>query len=217
MIRSDEPRTVARYTDRQRMNHWFIVLTFVVAALSGLALFHPSLYFLSALVGGGSWARILHPYFGLAMVLGFLLLFLALWRLNIVNDADRRWRAQIGRMLRGDKAGLPAAGRYNYGQKVTFWAMSISLLVLVVTGFMFWRPWFDPAFSIPVQRVAILLHSVAAVVLVLSVIVHVYAAIWINGTMRAMTRGRVTESWARRNHALWHDEVRQAPPPGATS
>jgi hypothetical protein len=37
-------------------------------------------------------------------------------------------------------------------------------------------------------------------------IVHVYAAIWVKGTVRAMTRGTVTELGAA-NHALWHREV----------
>ena len=111
------------------------------------------------------------------------------------------------RMFKGDKQGMPPAGKYNYGQKLVFWLMALSLLVLVVTGFMFWRPWFAPYFSVGAMRVAVLLHAIAAVVLVLSVIVHVYAAIWVKGTMRAMTRGTVTENWARLNHPLWHEEV----------
>ena len=72
---------------------------------------------------------------------------------------------------------------------------------------MFWRPWFAPYFPIDVIRLASLLHAVAAVVLILSVIVHVYAAIWVKGTIRAMTRGTVTESWAKASHAAWYQEV----------
>jgi formate dehydrogenase subunit gamma len=58
-----------------------------------------------------------------------------------------------------------------------------------------------------VLRVAALLHSVAAVVLIAATIMHVYAAIWVKGTTRAMTRGTVSEGWAKVNHALWHREV----------
>lgn len=201
-------RLIVRYQDGDRMNHWFIALMFVLAGLSGLAFFHPSLYFFSHLFGGGQWSRILHPFLGLLMVLGFLVLFLKLWRENLVNAADREWAKHAGRMLRGDKAGMPPVGKYNYGQKMVFWLMAVSLLVLVVTGVMFWRPWFAPFFSIPVMRIAVLLHSVAAVVLILGVIMHVYAAIWVKGTVRAMTRGTVTENWARLNHPLWHEEVK---------
>lgn len=203
-------RYITRYTDRERLNHWFIALMFVLAALSGLAFFHPSLFFFSHLFGGGPWTRILHPFLGLLMALGFLGLFVRLWRANVITEADRAWRAKMGEMLRGRKDTLPAVGKYNAGQKMVFWAMSLSLLVLLVTGFLFWRPWFAPYFPVNLLRAAVLLHSIAAVVLVLSVIVHVYAAIWVKGTMRAMTRGTVSEAWARRNHALWHGEATRA-------
>ena len=63
----------------------------MLAALSGLAFFHPSLFFLSNLFGGGSWARILHPFIGVVMVLAFLGLFVRLWRDNVITDADREW------------------------------------------------------------------------------------------------------------------------------
>lgn len=200
-------RLLLRYRDGDRMNHWFIALMFFLAALSGLAFFHPSLYFFTYLFGGGQWTRILHPFMGLLMVVGFLVFFLKIWRENLITDADRLWAKNAGRMLQGDKAGMPPVGKYNFGQKMVFWLMAVSLLVLVVTGFMFWRPWFAPFFSIPVMRIAVLLHAVAAVVLVLSVIMHVYAAIWVKGTIRAMTRGTVTENWARLNHPLWHEEI----------
>jgi len=43
------------------MNHWAIALLFFLAALSGLAFFHPALFFLGNLFGGGPWTRILSP------------------------------------------------------------------------------------------------------------------------------------------------------------
>jgi formate dehydrogenase subunit gamma len=198
---------IQRYRDGDRMNHWFIALMFVLAGLSGLAFFHPAFFFFVHLFGGGSWARILHPFMGVLMALGFALIFLKFWRDNLITQADREWRKHMGKMLRGDKAGMPPVGKYNYGQKMTFWLMSLSLLVLTVTGFMFWRPYFAPNFSVEAMRVAVLLHSVSAVVLILATVMHVYAAIWVKGTIRAMTRGTVSESWARTNHPLWHQEV----------
>jgi formate dehydrogenase subunit gamma len=200
-------RYLQRYRDGTRMNHWFIAILFVLAALSGLAFFHPSLFFLTNLFGGGPWTRILHPFLGVLMALGFIGLFFRVVRDNLITPADRQWRKNMGRMLRGDKGGMPPVGKYNYGQKLVFWAMVVSLLVLLVTGFMFWRPWFAPYFSIATMRIAVVLHATAAVVLIASVIVHVYAAIWVKGTMRAMTRGTVSESWARANHPLWYEEM----------
>ncbi|MDB5731634.1 MAG: formate dehydrogenase subunit gamma [Variovorax sp.] len=200
-------RYLRRYGDATRMNHWFVVLMFLAAALSGLPLLHPSLYFFSNVAGGGSWARILHPYMGVLMVLGFTLMFFTMWRDNLLNADDGRWMANASRMLKGDKSNMPPIGKYNAGQKIVFWMFGLSLLLLFVSGFVFWRPWFVGFFPILLRRIAVVVHAASAVVLVLSVIVHVYAALWIKGTMRAMTRGTVTENWARFNHPLWHRKM----------
>lgn len=208
-------RLIHRYGDRTRLNHWAVALLFFAAALSGLAFFHPSLFFLTNLFGGGPWARILHPFLGVLMVLGFVGLFFPLWRDNRIGANDRAWLRASGRMLRGDKHGMPPVGKYNAGQKLVFWLFALSLLVLFATGFVFWRPYFVDSFPITARRIAVLLHAAAAVVLVVSVIVHVYAAIWVKGTVRAMTRGTVTDGWARLNHPLWHREAAATrTPPG---
>ena len=200
-------RMLQRYKDNERMNHWFIALMFVLAGLSGLAFFHPAFFFFTHLFGGGPWARILHPFLGVLMVVSFAGLALRLWRENVVTDADREWKKHMGDMLKGNKAAMPPVGKYNYGQKMVFWAMVVSLVLLLVTGLMFWQPWFAPYFPVPALRAAVLLHSVSAVVLIAATIMHVYAAIWVKGTVRAMTRGTVSEAWAKTNHALWHKEM----------
>ncbi len=200
-------RMLQRYKDSERMNHWFIALMFTLAALSGLAFFHPSLFFFSNLFGGGQWTRILHPFIGVVMFLAFMGLFTRLWQDNLMTEADKEWSKHMGDMLRGNKDAMPPVGKYNAGQKRVFWLSALCLFVLLATGLMFWRPWFAPYFSIEVLRVAVLLHSISAVLLVITTIVHVYAAIWIKGSVRAMTRGTVSEAWAKTNHALWHQEM----------
>jgi hypothetical protein len=57
--------------------------------------------------------------------------------------------------------------------------------------------------TIEQQRVAVLVHSPAAVAAIIVWIIHVYAAIWIRGSMQAMTRGYVTPGWAWRHHRRW--------------
>ena len=103
-------KLLQRYKDGDRMNHWFIAIMFFLAGLSGLAFFHPSLFFFSNLFGGGQWTRILHPFLGVLMVVGFLGLFFKLWKENLITAADREWKKHAGRMLRGDKAGMPPVG-----------------------------------------------------------------------------------------------------------
>lgn len=208
---------ITRYRDRTRMNHWAVALLFICAGLTGLALFHPSMYFFTAFFGGGQWTRILHPFFGLFMVLGFVFLFFAVVRDNYWTKSDTEWVKKSPRMIvTGDESVVPPVHKYNAGQKGVFWAFAVSLVLLLITGFMFWQPWFADFFPIPLRRVAMLVHAVAALVLVLSVIVHVYAAIWVKGSFRAMTRGTVHEDWAKSHHPLWYKEVTQATRDGAT-
>ena len=47
------PITVDRYRGATRVNHWVTALSLVLLALSGLSMFHPSLFFLTAIFGGG--------------------------------------------------------------------------------------------------------------------------------------------------------------------
>ena len=202
------PRMIVRYEDRTRMNHWVVALLFLCAGLSGLAIFHPYFYPLVGLFGGGVWTRILHPFFGLLMVIGFFGLFLAMWRENRLDATDRAWMRAAPTMLRGDEAGMPPVGKYNAGQKLVFWSSALCLLILLATGFVFWQPWFAPAFPVVAMRIAVLLHAIAATVLILAIIVHIYAAIWVKGSIPAMTRGTVSEGWAKFHHPLWWRQVR---------
>ncbi len=200
-------RYLKRYADGDRINHWVIAMLFFMAGLSGLSVFHPSLFFLTNLFGGGPWTRILHPFLGVAMVVAFFALFFKLWRDNVLVKVDAEWLKHTGEMARGDKSKMPPVGKYNAGQKIVFWLFAICLVVLIATGMVFWRPWFADYFPIGLIRVAVLLHAAAAVGLILSVITHIYAAIWVKGTVRAMTRGDVSEAWARQNHPLWYREM----------
>jgi formate dehydrogenase subunit gamma len=198
---------IQRYTARERSNHWVVAIAFILAALSGLALFHPFFFFLTNLFGGGPWTRILHPFIGVLMVLSFMLLAVRFWRLNRITPADREWRRRIKDVLRNRDQGLPEVGKYNAGQKYLFWVMVICVPVLLLSGFVIWQPWFAPIFPIVLLRIAVVIHALAAWIMILGIIVHVYAAIWVRGTMRAMTRGTVTEAWARHHHRAWYRQM----------
>jgi formate dehydrogenase subunit gamma len=39
------------------------------------------------------------------------------------------------------------------------------------------------------------------------IILHVYAAIWTRGTIRAMLYGTVTRAWAKQHHRGWYRKV----------
>jgi len=204
-MKDDKP--ILRYTVNERSNHWLVAILFVMAGLSGLALFHPALFWLSHLFGGGPWTRILHPFMGVAMFVFFLGLVMRFWRSNFLNRNDRLWLRRIDRVLRNQEEGVPPIGKYNAGQKLLFWTLLACMLVLLLSGVVIWRAWFSHLFDIDTIRLASLAHAAAGFVLVLSIIVHVYAGIWIKGSVGAMLHGWVSRAWARKHHELWYREV----------
>src|SRR3979411_2333875 len=82
-VHPGRPVTVDRYTRGARINHWITATRLVLLAISGLALFHPSLYFLTALFGGGQLTRAIHPFIGVVLFFGFFALFFRFWRANL--------------------------------------------------------------------------------------------------------------------------------------
>lgn len=198
---------IERYTPSQRSNHWAVAILFVLAALSGLALFHPALFGLSGLFGGGTWTRILHPFIGVAMFVFFLVLTIRFAGHNRIEARDRQWLRQINDVVHNREEKLPPVGRYNAGQKLLYWTLVLSMLVLLFSGIVIWREYFSSFFGITTLRLAAVLHALAAFVLIVSIIVHIYAAIWIKGSMGAMLYGTVSRAWARKHHPLWAKEV----------
>ena len=199
--------TILRYTTSDRTNHWLTAIAFVCAGLSGLAMFHPAVFWLSGLFGGGPWTRILHPYIGLFMVVAFALLAVRFWSHNFLQPADWKWLRQIRDVVNNREDRLPEVGRYNAGQKLLYWVIVVCLAGLLLTGIVIWRAYFSDYFSIRVVRLAALLHAFCAFVLITSIIVHIYSAIWVKGSVHAMTRGTVTPGWAWKHHRAWFREM----------
>ncbi|OUL91532.1 formate dehydrogenase subunit gamma, partial [Paraburkholderia hospita] len=169
--RHENPDLIVRYTPNERTNHWITAITFVLLALSGLALFHPSMFWLSALFGGGQWTRILHPFIGLVMFVSFMILALRFWHHNYLDADDWQWLRQINDVLTNREDRLPEVGKYNAGQKLLFFVLALCLPLLLLSGIVIWRAYFAFYFPIEVVRVAAVIHAVTAFVLICSIIV----------------------------------------------
>lgn len=197
---------IVRYSAPERINHWIVACCFVFVALSGLGFLFPSFNGLMNVFGTPQLARILHPFVGVAMFVGFMLMFFRYWKHNLVNRDDLLWAKNIHKIAMNEEVG--DTGRYNFGQKCVFWAAIISLLLLLASGIVIWRPYFAAAFPIPLIRLALLVHSVSAVGLILVIMVHIYAALWVKGTLTAMVEGWVTPGWAKHHHPRWYRAIR---------
>lgn len=59
-----EEQTVHRFSFYERVVHWLTALSFLYAALTGLALWSPRLYWIAAVFEGGETVRAWHPLGG---------------------------------------------------------------------------------------------------------------------------------------------------------
>jgi formate dehydrogenase subunit gamma len=198
---------VPRYNASERVIHWTVAITFILLAASGLAFFHPAFWFLTNLLGGGVWSRILHPFIGLVMFAFFAVMAVKYWKENVIKSYDREWGKRLSDVINNRDDNLPEIDKYNIGQKQLFWVMVATMVLLTLSGVVLWR---DTVFSFPVTvvRISAVVHAAAAFVLILGVIVHIYSAIfWVKGSLRAMTRGTVTHAWAKHHHPLWYRRI----------
>ena len=200
---SASAKPVSRYTTGARINHWVTAVSLILLAVSGMALFHPSLYFLTGLFGGGQLTRVLHPWIGVVLAVSFLGLFFRFFTANLWNRDDTIWMKNVGSVINNKEEGLPELGKYNAGQKLVFWGQSILILLLLGSGFVLWDTYFFSYTTIDQKRLSAVVHALCAIGAILIWIVHVYAAIWVKGTMSAMTRGSVSGGWAWKHQRKW--------------
>ncbi|HYX03796.1 MAG TPA: formate dehydrogenase subunit gamma [Reyranella sp.] len=198
-----EGKIVSRYTTGARINHWITAASLILLALSGLALFHPSLFFLTNLFGGGQATRAIHPWIGVVLLLSFTGLFIRFFSLNLWKPEDTVWMKNLGKVINDQEEGMPELGKYNAGQKLVFWGQSILILLLFCSGLVLWDVYFEDYTTIDQKRLAAVIHALCAIGAILIWIVHVYAVIWVRGTLRAMTRGSVTRGWGFKHHRKW--------------
>lgn len=196
---------IQRYSFHERAIHWLAALSFLYAALTGLALWSPRLYWLAAVFGGGETVRSWHPWGGVvfAVVLGFMF---RNWAGQMRLDADdRRWLRRAHRYAVLDETGLPEAGRFNAGQKMLFWLQCVATLLLFASGIVLWLP---ESMARGLRLAAILIHPIAAVISIGAIIVHVYmGTVAVPGAFRAMMRGWVRPGWAATHHPKWYRRI----------
>ncbi|WP_407158228.1 formate dehydrogenase subunit gamma [Bradyrhizobium sp. STM 3557] len=197
------PGTIIRYSTASRINHWITGICFTLLVLSGLSMFHPFLFWLSNLFGGGQWTRAAHPWIGCVLFASYMGMIVQFWRDELPSRDDIAWLRAINRVLVNNEEGVPEVPRFNAGQKFVFWAMALLVPVLFFTGLVIWEYYFSGYTTIEQQRIALLVHSLAAIGAIIVWITHVYAGLWIRGSMRAMMHGWVTPGWAYRHHRKW--------------
>ncbi len=204
VVRRDE---LVRHPVYTRVLHWAVAIFFLLALLSGFAIYSPWLYrALTPLFGGGPMTRLLHPWFSLGFVLFFAFQFLNWLRPMTWNADDRRWMRELRTYVTNSAPVEPEYVEFfNGGQKLYFWAIAGSALIFLLSGI---PMWFPAIFGRVAVAVGYVLHDIAGLLMLGSFIVHVYeGTAAAPGTFTSMTRGTVDRRWAWTHHPAWYRRV----------
>jgi formate dehydrogenase subunit gamma len=199
---------IVRYSFADRANHWFGALAYIYLIMTGLAFWSPYLFWMAAVVGGGPTARLCNPWVGLIFAASFSWSFKE-WRRDMVaDDSDRAWAKAIPHYIKNEDEQVPAAGRFNYGQKLYFWGMVYSTILLILSGAALWYTEALPWNFRYLRYAAILVHASVALITIGLFLIHVYmSTIMEEGSFGSMITGNVTRAWGWTFHRNWYYEV----------
>jgi formate dehydrogenase subunit gamma len=185
-----------RYTFSERLMHSCAAVSYVYLLLTGLAFWSPAFYWIATVLGGGFLARAMHPWVGVvfAMVATWMLV---TWSVVMrPTGEDRAWRKAMWHYIRNEDDRVPKSGRFNFGQKMQFWVMTISAFLLLASGLVLWFPHTIPASASLVRQIAILVHVITALVTIGAFIIHVYMGVVVVPNGQAIVIGGSTDDHA---------------------
>ena len=187
-----------------RVVHWTVALTFFLCLFTGLPIWTPLFGWMAYLVGGLEVARWLHPYAGVLFFIASIFQFFH-WLPDMhLHEDQKGWLSgKAFAYMRWER--VEESGKYNGGQILYFWAVSLGAIGFLLSGI---PMWFPLAFPTLLREICILIHDITFILFFLGLVGHIYLGTAAEpGTFRAMTRGTVTRGWARFHHPGWFKEV----------
>lgn len=200
-------RWLPRFTNAERVIHWYVAATFIMLAVSGLTILFGK-QVLMPLIGQKAFSVVAsaflqgHNLFGPLFIVGIVAMFIIYLKDNFLKAADIKWLMMGGLFSKSH----PPSWKFNFGEKAWFWLAVITGAILSVSGIILDFP------SLLGERsqlqLALLFHAGAAVIVIAAAIAHIYlGTIGVEGALEGMTAGRVDENWAKQHHDLWAEEV----------
>jgi len=192
---AQETTTLKRFSLLERLVHWVTILSLLVLSGTGC----------TSAVGLGpklhGWFLIAHCIAGSFFTAG-LLASVVLWsEASCFEPHDWQWWWGWGGYLLGRRP-LPA-GRFDCGQKMLFWAITLLSLAALITATLPFLKWFGT----DTQQVLLRCHRYSALFLGLVVLKHIYLTFVAKpGGLRLIITGVVSAEWAKCYHSLWRHE-----------
>jgi formate dehydrogenase subunit gamma len=191
-----------RFTRTERALHWVHATAFLVLLASGAVLWSPRL---AELVARRPLVEEIHLYTALAWAFALVLvvqlgdgarLRATLRELELFDRDDRRWL--LGRRT--------PQGRFNAGQKLNAALTAAFAVLFAVSGLLLWLGQTIPLFR---GAGALVLHDGVAAASLVLLVGHLYLSVIHPATrhsLQGMTRGTVSEEWARKHHPKWVED-----------
>lgn len=210
---SEKTKRYLRFDVAQRIEHLVLIISFTLLALTGL----PQKYSLSPIsqalitgMGGIETVRVIHRIAAIVFVLE------AIYHLVVVGYKIFVLRRSAS-MVPGIKDGKdmvewflynlglrkqhPKMPRYNFTEKMEYWAMLWGLILMALTGFMLWNPLLVarllPGQFIPAAKAA---HGAEAVLAVLAIILWHFYNVHLKRWNWSMIKGSLSHEEMEEEH-----------------
>ena len=210
-----EDKQYPRFRTMARIEHAILMVSFTVLAITGL----PQKYALQAwaegminVMGGIEFVRIIHRWAAIVLVIGSIYhIFTSAYRFFVKRERMRmlpeKKDAQDVIQTIKHNLGLtdeaPRMAKFNFGEKVEYWAVVWGTAIMAITGFVLWNPIAAtvllPGQFIPAAKAA---HGGEALLAVLSIVIwHMYN-VHIKHFNPSMFTGKLPRHQMEEEHAL---------------
>ncbi len=211
----EKEKMYPRFRMMARIEHIILLLSFAVLGLTGL----PQRYFevpfavdMINAMGGITTVRLIHRYAAILLILGSVFhLFTGAYRWYVKGERMRimlrpKDAVDIYDTVRhnlGFKEEPPKMPKFNFGEKIEYWAVIWGTAVMVITGFMLWNPIavtaILPGQFIPAAKTA---HSAEALLAVVSIVIWHFYNVLIKHRNWSIFTGKISHSQMEEEHML---------------
>lgn len=220
-----EDKKYLRFPLSRRFEHWTMVVSFTLLAVTGL----PQKFisagiseFILRLFGGIELTRIIHRSSAIILILstiahfgtvfyGWIVARKPLSMLPVKEDVTAAWKSL--RYNLGLEKEEPKQGFYTFDEKFEYWALVWGTVVMIITGFFLWNPIFAakilPGEWIPAAKAA---HGNEALLAVLAVLIWHFYNVHLKHFNKSMFSGYMSEEEMEHYHPLALDEEEYQPP-----
>lgn len=205
-------RKIERFTPFERSAHWTNAIAFSILAISGVVMAFGK-FFLEPVLGQtlfGWLAYALknaHNFAGPLFAVSLLVVIVTFMRDNLPAKGDLDWFLKGGGLFDGKEV---KSGRFNGGEKVTYWGGVFVLgLIAVFTGLFLNQLLPVADYSRANMQVALMVHAVSNIGMICMFLGHIYmGTLGTKDAYEGMRTGYVDEGWAKAHHELWFEDIK---------